>query len=529
MWKYFALIRYLVPLALTNIAPDIAKQVLNRGITATDDVEDTLASFGLAYGIVELMFGSLTEMRNVGLVLLVSRKDRIKGLLTGGVIAMVGFVLLLITGYTVVGTYLIEKLHQVDEHVSEMTKTALVYLSLIPLLEVLAQAHAGMLLQHRHSLLVGVSSLSDVITQFVMIVGLIMTPLKNEDPILIPVLAVYAGFTCRVVINVIGYYCTVEKLMKEEAEVPLTIPKLLHFLWPLWLVQIAHKISRPMISMVAARSAKNSARATETIAVLALTFPLARVFYGWLNNLKAVLPPFSKETKEHRAYSVREITYFSMGCCVFAAMFAFPLAWVPGSAQAMVATLMGVNLTLAGECVIPIQIFTFMGICVTFRAHLTGWLLSKKKTKLLAPSGVVRLVAIIAALFILPLLGVKEAPMGVAALLIGFITEALMVIIGATYVLKTQTYDSVQLASEQQLQLPELYNPRLSGMAVESMESIYIGKGFISPAQDHHQGPSHTDVPNTQELSHTDENHQNGIGVEKPDSNEHTELSVLNA
>ena len=44
-------------------------------------------------------------------------------------------------------------------------------------------------------------------------------------------------------------------------------------------------------------------------------------------------------------------------------------------------------------------------LAVTVRAHLTGWLMTLKKTFVLAPSSVLRIIVLITSLVVLPYLG----------------------------------------------------------------------------------------------------------------------------
>ncbi|MED6245032.1 hypothetical protein XENOCAPTIV_001391 [Xenoophorus captivus] len=75
---------------------------------------------------------------------------------------------------------------------------------------------------------------------------------------------------------------------------------------------------------------------------------------------------------------------------------------------------------------------------VTVRAHLTGWLMTLKKTFVLAPSSVLRIVVLIISLVVLPYMGVHGATLGVGSLLAGFVGESAMVAIAACYVYRQQ-------------------------------------------------------------------------------------------
>lgn len=61
-----------------------------------------------------------------------------------------------------------------------------------------------------------------------------------------------------------------------------------------------------------------------------------------------------------------------------------------------------------------------------------------KKTFVLAPSSVLRIIVLITSLVVLPYMGVHGATLGVGSLLAGFIGESTMVAIAACYVYRQQ-------------------------------------------------------------------------------------------
>ena len=85
--------------------------------------------------------------------------------------------------------------------------------------------------------------------------------------------------------------------------------------------------------------------------------------------------------------------------------------------------LVGVEPAFAIQTYIPLQIFVAFSPVVALRSWLYGLALWRRRTRVVAPSGPLRLLAILLALLLLPLAGLHGATLGVTALLAGFSAE----------------------------------------------------------------------------------------------------------
>ncbi|CAB1325675.1 unnamed protein product [Coregonus sp. 'balchen'] len=336
--------------------------------------------------------------------------------------------------YTELGYYIINKLHHVDDSVGNKTRRAFLYLAVFPLLDAMAWTHAGILLKHKHSLLVGCASISDVIAQIVFVAILLHSHLECLEPMLIPILSLYMGALVRFTIVGLGYYRNIHYNIPEssgpEVGGDATIKKMLSFWWPLALILAMQRISRPIVNLFVSRDLKGSSAATEAsilptsyedlkhtthksraVAVLTATYPVGHMPYGWLTELRAVYPAFDKNNPSNKLTNINttisksHIKKFTFVCFALSITLCFLVFWTPHISERILVDIIGVDNAFAELCVPPLLIFSFFPVPVTIRAHLTGWLMTLKKTFVLAPSSVLRIIVLITSLIVLPYMG----------------------------------------------------------------------------------------------------------------------------
>jgi hypothetical protein len=105
------------------------------------------------------------------------------------------------------------------------------------------------------------------------------------------------------------------------------------------------------------------------------------------------------------------------------------LYWTPARAF-ILGTLIGVEETLVAQARMPLVLFSFFPLAVMVRAYWHGVGLRDHRTRALAPSGPARIAAILIALLAFSFTEVPGATRGVAALLAGFVVEAVAVWLG---------------------------------------------------------------------------------------------------
>ncbi|XP_033097356.1 progressive ankylosis protein homolog isoform X3 [Anneissia japonica] len=400
---YWLLTKFIAPLALTILAADVAEQVLNRGLSSAKNATEMLAIFGIAYTLTKFASGPFQEFKNVSLVLVHNKKEARIGLITLFLLSAIVITFALLIAYTDFGYFITHTLYSLDEDVGQATRKAVLMLSFFPLFH-------GM-----------------IGTVF----GLLQTDIVNTTPVLVPIIAVYTGVLTRFSILFIGFliHRRVTRTNVTETrtnESSLSILRVLMFWWPLAIVQAVQKISRPMINLFVARDLGGSDEAVQAIAVLSLVYPTGRIPFGWLNEMKSLQPTYLKKgqsTPVHR----RHIRNFDICCILLALMIGFSLFWIPGIVTSFYTNSLDLSAEVALMCVVPLKIFSIFPLFTGWRAHNTSWLLLKKKTTALFPSAVMRLVFLIIVLNVFPKMGLHGAPLGIAALLIGFVVESISV------------------------------------------------------------------------------------------------------
>jgi hypothetical protein len=413
---YTELIRFLLPLVLTLVIQELGGQVLNGGMARMPRATETLAAFGLAWGLVNFLISPLLQARQLGLVLVDGRQAfkrvqwfvLLSGLLLGAILTSLAL--------SPLGDWVIEDLHGAGQSLATVARTALLWLIPVPLFRGIALFYSGLLIRTHRTGVVSLAMFVSMGASILAVFALAPAGFVQARPILLPILVTYAGISAELVIILWGSRRHTGHL-REGGGAHLSFGYVLRFFWPLALIMAIQGLSRPLINLFVTREPGGAA----ALAVLTIVYTLGHLPYGWLNEIRNLPSAFRDSVG-----SLYHIRRFALGCGLVSFGIMVLLFWTP-IRDYVLGTLIGVDPGLATQAVVPLVIFSFFPLVVMARAYLHGVGLLEHRTQAMAPSAPARVVAILAALVILPTFGVHGATRGVAALLCGFMVETTVV------------------------------------------------------------------------------------------------------
>lgn len=413
---YLRLFRFLLPLAITNVVLEFGTQMLNAGMARMPNATETLAGFGVAWGIVLFLTSPLGQARELGLVMGDGRAARQQVrrfvLYTG----MVLITTLTVLALTPLGHWIIEDFHSIDGNLAQTVRTAMLWLAPYPLIRGLSLYHAGLLIRHRRTTLVSYAMVASMGCSILTIFLALPLPWVAAQPIRLPILGVYASILVELGIILWGFRLVVrgEPAATASDQIAPTYGAIIRFFWPLALILMTQEFSRPLINLYVSRQSSGP----EALAVLAVVYILGRIPYGWLNDIRNLASAFREE-----ANSLQYIRRFALGCTLVSLTMMFLCFWTP-LREWILGDLVGLSPELVALSRVPLYIYTAYTIAVAIRAYYQGIALAERRTPVLAPSAPTRLAAIWVSLLVLPLFGINGAILGITALFFGFAIEA---------------------------------------------------------------------------------------------------------
>lgn len=428
---YRTLLWFLLPLVITELIFELGIQVINGGIARIPRPTETLAAYGIAWGLISFLNGTVSQTRQMSMVLVHNQATfrTVLRCVTG--FGGIHFVLLASLAFSSVGLWVIDHLHAVEPSLGSLVRRALGYLLPFPLIVGFTRFLSGLLLQVRRTDIISYAMMTGISMSIVAVFTFLPTQTVQDDPILLPVIATYFGIITELAVIIYGYRRFVKPMLNQpskiattisptgnsEKNLPLSLGYALRFYWPLAVTIGIQGLSRPIINLFVVRGGDG----TESIAVLTIVYTLAHLPYGWLNELKNLPTAFQRQDPD--AVFIRRFTAVCglLSFIVMALMFWTPIRFF------LLNTLIGVDHEFARQCTVPLVIFSFFPLAVTVRSYLHGIALRDHRTNVIAPSGPARAGAIIIVINVLMLFDLHGAICGVAALYSGFVVETIVV------------------------------------------------------------------------------------------------------
>ncbi|MEM7536182.1 MAG: hypothetical protein AAF639_28625 [Chloroflexota bacterium] len=420
---YLRFTYYLLPLAITLFVIEFGIQAVSAGLARVPRSTETLAAYGIAWGLILFVNSPLRHAKTLGLFLVNgSHSQRLvkQFLLVVSIILVASLALLSLTP---VGYWLIEDLHSVDSSLGDIVRTALFWLMLWPIVRAMALFYTGLLLRIRRTDIVSYANIASIGAGIAIIFAMLPTPFIQANPIWLPILSLYANVLVELGIVYWGvrrYGQAIQTPETPETE-PLTYRAIFQFFWPIVFIIMIQEGSRILINIFIARGSVSEAAATEALAVLTVAYALGQFPYRWLVDIRNMMSSFQDEPN-----SLFHIGRFAIACGAVSLAMMLILYWTP-IRVVILEQYMGLAPEFAAKCIIPLMIYAIFSPVVTLRTYAQGITMLERRTHIFAYVGPARLVAILLALVTYPLMGITGASLGVSALATGFSVEAVTV------------------------------------------------------------------------------------------------------
>ena len=410
--------RFLLPLILTILIFEFGAQSINAGMARMPDAIRMLAAFGLAWGLVTALSSPLAQIRYAGLVLVEDKRDFWRGLYYVGALALLMVAVQWLLGGTPLSRHLLEGLHSINSETGDLVRVMMIWMLPMPLLRGITQLGAGVLTRGKHTGKISVATALSVAAGFATVVALLQVEAIRAHPIWLPILVLYASTLTECVAIVCFLWRFFGDGLPDALDrPPITYRAFLRFTWPLALMNFMQESSRPLINLFVVRGAHGA----EAMAALTVAYTLGQWTYRWLNELRALMPPFYSELQSYRPF-----LRYAYWCGLVASAICILFFWTP-LRTVLLEQVIGLTPALAELSRVPLQIYTFFPFVVVHRAHFHSIAFMERHTLPMAVGAPMRTGAILVALLILPLFGVQGATLGVAALLSGFTSETVTI------------------------------------------------------------------------------------------------------
>ena len=410
---YRRLILFLAPLAVIPFVSEVGAQFLNGGMARIPNAVETLAAYGLAFGLISFLSTPLHQCGQLGLVLtndrLSHRKNQLFLLTLWAVVALI----LLIIAATPIGLWILQDFHDLQPSLSREVRFAILWLIPLGALDTYLRYFVGLLLRHRQTTSVSAANLAKIGASIISVIALLPLDAIQNRPILLPVMVAYSGYVVEAVVVFWAYYSRVRSQLQVRGGTPYSLWQAVIFYWPLVVVNMAWSASRPTMNLFIARGPA----AEIALAAIVVAESLANMTCGWINEMRFLTPAF-REIPD----SLRSIRRFFGWCGLAAFGLMAMLFWTP-IRDFILTTLIAVEPAVVAACRVPLFAYSFMPLTLMVRSYVYGQALVQQRTSALLPSALTRVLVNLSALAVLPIWSIQGAAMGAIAVLISLTAE----------------------------------------------------------------------------------------------------------
>ncbi len=409
---YLRLSRFLLPLVLTIVIQEFGGQFLNGGMARLPNATETLAAYGLAWGLLLLLLSPISQSAPMSLVLADNHQDFNTALRYLLMAALLIIFLQICLALTPLGHWIVDDLHRIDPSLGDLVRTVLLWTTPIIPIRGLSLLLTGQLIRVKQTAVMSYATGVSIVVGIGLVFLLLPVPIIRAHPIWLPVLAALGMAVTEWGILALGFRRYVHWEAGRERR-PLRYREIVQFVWPMAIMTLVQEFSRPLINLFIARQSDGAL----ALAVLAVVYSLGQWPFRWQNEMRTLPPTFHAEDP-----GLRYTRRFMLACGLLSIASSLLLFWTP-IRDILLLRLISVGPEFARQSYIPLRLFVIFSPIVAFRAWLHGLAYLQRRTWVMAPSGPVRLLALLSSLFLLPYAGLHGATLAVAALLSGFAAE----------------------------------------------------------------------------------------------------------
>ncbi|RLT34477.1 MAG: hypothetical protein DWI57_16510, partial [Chloroflexi bacterium] len=290
---YLRLSRFLLPLVLTIVIQEFGGQFLSAGMARLPNATESLAAYGLGWGLVVLLLAPLAQTAQMSLVLAANRPDFGKALGFVLATALLLIALQISLVLTPTGHWIIDDLHRIDPALGDLVRDVLLWT--VPVIPVkgVAWLMAGQLIRVKRTAFISYATGASTAVGIGLVFALLPVEAIRANPIWLPIIAVLGMAVMEAVVLVVGFRRYV-RLEEGESSSGLGYGEIPSFVWPLALTVVIQEFSRPLINLFIARQSDGAL----ALAVLAVVYSLSQWPYRWQNEMKNLPAAFHNQDPE---------------------------------------------------------------------------------------------------------------------------------------------------------------------------------------------------------------------------------------